>query len=36
VQIPGYWLEVLEIEGNLISKVKILPVNDQSVSETAD
>lgn len=36
VQIPGYWLEVLEIEGNLISKVKIQPVNEQSVSESID
>lgn len=36
VQIPGYWLEVLEIEGNLISKVKIQPVSEQSVSESID
>ena len=30
VQIPGYLLEVLEIEGTLISKVKIRPAADQS------
>ena len=29
VQIPGYLLEVLEIEGTLISKVKIRPADDQ-------
>ena len=29
VQIPGYLLEVLEIEGTLISKVKIRPAADQ-------
>ena len=29
VQIPGYLLEVLDIEGTLISKVKIRPVDDQ-------
>jgi len=29
VQIPGYLLEVLEIEGTLISKVKISPADDQ-------